>query len=167
MIELRCSFCGLNQRVIEQLVAGPSVYLCNRCAAELDSSKPLPACWVDERRMSLRCSFCNRLRSDTTSMFSRSGCALCGQCLEAAQWLFTEYRPPPPSRRQRVVLSIAGALKRIKDLMLPWSLSKKAEEESSPTSPKRALFKFRVKPQGLVERGATAALRSARSSGMR
>ena len=29
----RCSFCGKEQRMVERLVAGPNVYICNECIA--------------------------------------------------------------------------------------------------------------------------------------
>ena len=32
---LACSFCGRNQADVAKLVAGPRVYICDRCAAEV------------------------------------------------------------------------------------------------------------------------------------
>ena len=29
----RCSFCGKEQRMVDRLVAGPNVYICNECIA--------------------------------------------------------------------------------------------------------------------------------------
>ena len=29
----RCSFCGKDQKMVERLVAGPNVYICNECIA--------------------------------------------------------------------------------------------------------------------------------------
>jgi ATP-dependent protease Clp ATPase subunit len=29
--ELRCGFCGNNQKQVKKLIAGPSVYICNGC----------------------------------------------------------------------------------------------------------------------------------------
>ena len=29
----RCSFCGKDQRMVERLIAGPNVYICNECIA--------------------------------------------------------------------------------------------------------------------------------------
>ena len=33
--KLRCSFCGRDQRDVEKLVAGPRVFICDRCAHEV------------------------------------------------------------------------------------------------------------------------------------
>ena len=35
---LRCSFCGKNQDEVAQLVAGPTVYICNECVTHYVSS---------------------------------------------------------------------------------------------------------------------------------
>jgi len=32
--KLRCSFCGRDEQQVEKLVAGPRVYICDRCAYE-------------------------------------------------------------------------------------------------------------------------------------
>jgi hypothetical protein len=33
--KLACSFCRRSERQVEKLVAGPNVYICDRCAAEV------------------------------------------------------------------------------------------------------------------------------------
>jgi ATP-dependent Clp protease ATP-binding subunit ClpX len=33
--KLKCSFCRRNEAEVEKLVAGPRVYICDRCAAEV------------------------------------------------------------------------------------------------------------------------------------
>jgi hypothetical protein len=50
--KLACSFCRRSEAEVAKLVAGPRVYICDRCAAEAirimdtsggDASRPLPA----------------------------------------------------------------------------------------------------------------------------
>jgi ATP-dependent protease Clp ATPase subunit len=47
---LACSFCGRGEKDVEKLVAGPRVYICDRCAAAVidimnasDAAPPRPA----------------------------------------------------------------------------------------------------------------------------
>ena len=48
--KLRCSFCKRNEHQVEKLVAGPRVYICDRCVAAAsrimqaaDTPRPQPA----------------------------------------------------------------------------------------------------------------------------
>ncbi len=60
---LRCSFCGKNEKEVEKLVAGPNVYICNTCvriATDIMNSSPpqgpvvRPSIWGDRVRSFLR-----------------------------------------------------------------------------------------------------------------
>lgn len=158
MTELSCSFCGMEQRVIEKLIAGPSVYLCNRCAEEFDRINDLPAAWscVDER--SSRCSLCNKSRADVARMWTRSGSVICDQCVEIAQDIFWEGRVSPPSMRRRVLQRIARVLGRFRDIFFRAALSARSEGQSRRSRSGHALFNSCLKRIGLAfatERSAT------------
>jgi len=44
--KLRCSFCGRSEAEVDKLVAGPRVYICDRCAYEtiriMEAAAPSP-----------------------------------------------------------------------------------------------------------------------------
>jgi ATP-dependent protease Clp ATPase subunit len=44
--KLRCSFCGRSEGEVDKLVAGPRVYICDRCACEtiriMEAAPPVP-----------------------------------------------------------------------------------------------------------------------------
>jgi ATP-dependent Clp protease ATP-binding subunit ClpX len=54
----KCSFCGKNQRQVEKLIAGPSVFICNECvdlcndiiSEEMPAPPPLATALEEVRR---------------------------------------------------------------------------------------------------------------------
>jgi hypothetical protein len=70
-----CSFCGVAKRRVRRLVAGPGVFICERCAdladevvaeGEVRSNR-----WTrlaPEEDAEARCNFCGRQRRDATAM---------------------------------------------------------------------------------------------------
>jgi hypothetical protein len=106
--ELACSFCGRPQRKTRRLVAGPGVYICERCvemaeavissghAAEtaLGALQPVPA--GGTRR---RCSFCGKHRHQVTGLATTvdnpvgklaGDAAICAECLTLCREIHAE-----------------------------------------------------------------------------
>jgi hypothetical protein len=70
-----CSFCGAAQRHVRRLVAGPGVFICERCVdladevvAEDEMRSNRWTRLAPEREPEARCSFCGKRRQDVTWM---------------------------------------------------------------------------------------------------
>ncbi len=85
-----CSFCGRPRRATRQLVAGPGVFICERCvglATDLlstgESAKtplgPLSALSPAEGRE--RCSFCGKRGHEIAGLASTGAVHICAECL--------------------------------------------------------------------------------------
>jgi hypothetical protein len=106
--ELACSFCGRPQRKTRKLVAGPGVYICEKCvelaeaviasqqAAEtaLGPLQPVP-----EGAPRQRCSFCGKHRHQVTGLATTvenpagkhaGDAAICVECLNLCREIHTE-----------------------------------------------------------------------------
>lgn len=69
----KCSFCGTAQAEAERLIAGPGVYICQRCL-ERDTAVPFSG--------TTRCSFCGkRGRSGQTAIEASDGVRICERCV--------------------------------------------------------------------------------------
>ncbi len=87
---LACSFCGSTEKEVEKLVAGPNIYMCDRCAADFaeafrrgaDSEKHQLICKTSSN---LRCSFCAKLPTNQKPVVSCNRHQICAKCLEFAQ----------------------------------------------------------------------------------
>jgi hypothetical protein len=73
--DLACSFCGALQRQVRKLVAGPGVYICERCidlAHEvIDEGQERSNRWtrlVRETEPEARCDFCGKARREVAEM---------------------------------------------------------------------------------------------------
>lgn len=152
MIELCCSFCGMDQRAVEKLIAGPSVYICNRCVEELDRMDGLPPAWSHVNESPLRCSFCNKSRGDVARMFARTGSLICNQCVENVQEIFLQDRVSPPSIRRRLLRWSSRTLSRCVKFFFPASLQARSESQGRHPRSGRALFNPCLKQSGLVVR---------------
>jgi hypothetical protein len=81
----QCSSCGRAKSECAQLIAGPGVYLCDRCfeqaARQLTPRRP--------PEDSVRCRFCNlqRATSDSTHV---GGVTVCADCLGLMDVILTE-----------------------------------------------------------------------------
>jgi hypothetical protein len=78
-----CTWCGRPPSEVAKLVAGPNVYICDRCVERADRqlsalpTRPEQAA----RRAKPRCSFCRR-RADTSRRVAAGVAAsICGDCL--------------------------------------------------------------------------------------
>jgi len=106
--DLTCSFCGRPQRKTRRLVAGPGIYICEKCvetaeavigsgqAAEtaLGPLQSVPATMTQQR-----CSFCGKRRHQVTGLAASPGnpagklagdAAICAECLILCREIHSE-----------------------------------------------------------------------------
>jgi hypothetical protein len=107
-LRLACSFCGKPQPEVRKLIAGPRVYICDRCIVltenVIGSGNPASTAFgsinaVPEQVIRIRCSFCGKDRSQApglAAMPSGAGgktpefTAICSECLELCNEIITE-----------------------------------------------------------------------------
>ncbi len=106
--ELACSFCGRPQRKTRKLVAGPGVYICEKCVeiaeAVISSGQAAetalgPLQPVPEGAARRRCSFCGKHRPQVTGLATTCGnpagkfagdAAICAACLGLCREIHAE-----------------------------------------------------------------------------
>lgn len=99
-----CSFCGRDQKHVKTLIAGPGVYICDRCipraasvvAAEQSAAgqtaasagviHPVPG---DARAE--RCSFCGKRRHQVPGMAAGARARICEECLRLCHEIRDEF----------------------------------------------------------------------------
>jgi hypothetical protein len=108
--ELACSFCGRPQRQTRKLVAGPGVYICEKCVAAaetvISSGRATetalgPLQPVPESAPGRRCSFCGKRRRQliglATTVNNPAGgkvagdAAICVECLALCREIHAEH----------------------------------------------------------------------------
>jgi len=112
---LVCTFCGKNQKQVKKLIAGPSVYICDRCVdlakSVISDGQPvttetaeLTAGAGDEPRT--QCSFCGKRRDQVAGLMvssvqtertkseragsAKAPAAICTECLGLCTEIITE-----------------------------------------------------------------------------
>jgi ClpX C4-type zinc finger len=107
-IHLACTFCGRSQVQVKKLIAGPSVYICDRCVAltrrVISSGEPAitevgEVNAVPEQAPRGRCSFCGKYRPQVPGMASipveapgkaNAFAGVCTECLDLCDEIITE-----------------------------------------------------------------------------
>jgi hypothetical protein len=111
-----CSFCGRSGEECEQLIAGPGVFICDRCVAQatrLSASAPGEV-WaegplrLEVRGSEARCSFCGKdtrqgvllVASELSMPGGKFGqdARICDECLETSAWTCAWRSWPKPRR---------------------------------------------------------------------
>jgi ClpX C4-type zinc finger len=98
---LKCSFCGLHQKQVRKLIAGPGVYICNECIEKADrviatgevTATPLSAMkpvGEDKDAASVKCSFCGKRRHQVSGLAAATRVAICTECLALCREIITE-----------------------------------------------------------------------------
>jgi ClpX C4-type zinc finger len=94
-----CSFCGLPVEAVKTLIAGPGVYICDRCipvASEAiatggPAGPPAVAfAPVAEEAMTERCSFCGKRRHQVSGLAASSSVRICAECLDLCHEIVAE-----------------------------------------------------------------------------
>ncbi len=97
---LACSFCGRSGFDVAHLVAGPGVYICERCveaASQLDGPDDRQAgaalSAVSADQPTAACSFCGKKRAAVDRLIAaRAAAAICGECLTLCRDIVEEQR---------------------------------------------------------------------------
>jgi len=85
---VRCSSCRREKAEVTHMVAGPGIYLCDRCVAhaarQLAPRRPAPD--------AIRCRSCRQLRAkeDVTAV---NGIVLCADCLGLMETILADAEP--------------------------------------------------------------------------
>jgi hypothetical protein len=108
-----CSFCGRSHQECEQLIAGPGVFICDRCVAQatrLSASAPGEGLAeeplrLEERGSEARCSFCGKDRRQGVLLVAgglaatpadkfAQGARICDECLDLCLEILAETSSP-------------------------------------------------------------------------
>jgi ATP-dependent protease Clp ATPase subunit len=100
---LRCCFCDKSQHEIERLVAGPAVFMCNRClarAVEALTAAPFKA--VALQVATARepfCAFCGKSAKEI-ALAGTGQANICAECtLKTLEIMLESVRPAPEPRQ--------------------------------------------------------------------
>jgi len=106
--DLACSFCGRRQRKARKLVAGPDVYICEKCvemaetvirSGQATETALGPLHSVPGNMAQRRCSFCGKRRHQVTGLATSVGApagkladdaAICAECLLLCREIHSE-----------------------------------------------------------------------------
>jgi ClpX C4-type zinc finger len=94
-----CSFCGRAAREVKKLIAGPRVYICDRCIpladralATGDPAGPLAAAItpIAAEAEAERCSFCGKRRHQVPGLAAGRNARICAECLDLCHEIVAE-----------------------------------------------------------------------------
>jgi ATP-dependent protease Clp ATPase subunit len=98
-----CSFCGSSQQQVEHLIAGPHVYICDRCVGRArmvitgqsyTASTPIARMrQVSPEDQAARCSFCGKHRHKVAAMAAGAPgdqLTVCDECLELCDEIISD-----------------------------------------------------------------------------
>jgi ClpX C4-type zinc finger protein len=96
---LSCSFCGRDQKHVKKLIAGPGVYICDRCVSRADevlATAGTDAATAGSIRVvgaeagAERCSFCGKRRAQVARMVAAGRDTVCDECLGLCHEILVE-----------------------------------------------------------------------------
>jgi ClpX C4-type zinc finger len=103
---LACTFCGKHQKQVKKLIAGPSVYICDRCVdlAKSVTSDGQPVTTEiaeltagSEQEPRVQCSFCGKCRYQVAGLMvssvqteRKAPATICSECLDLCTEIITE-----------------------------------------------------------------------------
>jgi hypothetical protein len=95
-----CSFCGQDQRHVKTLIAGPGVFICDRCISRTQKvlagssqtiATPITTIQqVSDEARAERCSFCGKRRHQAMAMASAGRVRICDECLRLCREIRSE-----------------------------------------------------------------------------
>jgi hypothetical protein len=94
-----CSFCGRTAEKVKTLIAGPGVYICDRCipvasqalaTGEPTGSPGAAIAPVAEEDMAEKCSFCGKRRLQVPGLAAAGDARICAECLQLCREILTE-----------------------------------------------------------------------------
>ena len=89
--ELACSFCAKITALVQRLVIGPGVSICNEC---VQASQRIMFDNEDAIELAAHCSFCGKSRPDIQSLIGSdvSGHHICNVCVQLSTEIIAEAR---------------------------------------------------------------------------
>jgi ATP-dependent protease Clp ATPase subunit len=97
---LSCSFCGTKQKQVKKLIAGPGVYICDRCISGVHEVIAEPGRTVSTPIATIQlvgdeagaepCSFCGKPRHQVAAMTSTGDARICNECLALCEEIVDE-----------------------------------------------------------------------------
>jgi len=94
-----CSFCGRTAEKVKTLIAGPGVYICDRCipvaSQTIATGEPAgpPSAVIEPVAVedtAEKCSFCGKRRYQVAAMASAGATRICDECLRQCLEIVTE-----------------------------------------------------------------------------
>jgi hypothetical protein len=95
-----CSFCGQDQKHVKALIAGPGVFICDRCIGRVHKvlagtgtrvSTPVAIIeQVNDEDRTQRCSFCGNRRHQVSAMASVGSARICSECVQLCSEIHRE-----------------------------------------------------------------------------
>ena len=76
-----CTWCSRPPSEVEKLVAGPNIYICDRCVREAERALRKTEGGTTKPRMS-RCSFCRRFGGARRTVVTGRQASVCAECLQ-------------------------------------------------------------------------------------
>jgi ATP-dependent protease Clp ATPase subunit len=81
---LHCSFCGLAQRQVAKLIAGPDAnFICDGCVT-------LARAWPVGADPARTCGFCGKAAATVTRLVSHGEASVCDECLDLCDEILAE-----------------------------------------------------------------------------
>ena len=94
-----CSFCGRTAEQVKALIAGPGVYICDRCipvaSQTITTGEPggPPNAVIEPvavEDITEKCSFCGKRRHQVPGLAAAGGARICAECLQLCHEIVTE-----------------------------------------------------------------------------
>ncbi|HEY9713117.1 MAG TPA: ClpX C4-type zinc finger protein [Chroococcales cyanobacterium] len=82
---LKCSFCGKSQLEVNQLITGPSAYICTGCIYRATYGK-----FSEEPSAAGTCSFCNKARDQVQVLLGDQSASICDECISTCNQMIDE-----------------------------------------------------------------------------
>ena len=94
-----CSFCGRTAEKVKKLIAGPGVYICDRCipvaSQTIATGEPAgpPSAVIEPVAVedtAEKCSFCGKRRYQVPGLAAAGSARICAECLQLCHEILTE-----------------------------------------------------------------------------
>jgi hypothetical protein len=92
-----CTFCERPPSEVARLIAGPNVFICDRCVAlaeKVAADSARRGAMAPARRVTARCSFCRRHKRAGRKLIAGNAAAVCGECLAVCRRILEERGSP-------------------------------------------------------------------------